>query len=136
MNMKKRNFRLLTLVLSLLALSYCAVTAVFTLTACDGASTPDTGEKENENIDTVEKFELTATVISAEDRLTVNVTDGEYASGIYSVIVADDAKIIDKNGNSIALSDITDGDSLKITYNGQTMMSYPPQIVARKIVKL
>ncbi len=104
---------------------------IMSVVGCDFETTSeDNDQTENES----EKFVLTASVISVNDRLMVDVIAGEYASGIYSVIIADEAKITDKSGNKINLSDIKKGDTLEISYNGQTMMSYPPQIVARCIV--
>ena len=39
----------------------------------------------------------------------------------------------DKNGTEISRSDLKPNMKIEITYGGQVMMSYPPQIVASKI---
>ncbi len=107
-----------------------------TLTACDSASASEGRSNDSDPPDTPNGgFILTATVTGFEyDRLMVDVTEGEYANGIYSVIIAEDAEIADADGRALPLTDINIGDTVYITYNGQTMLSYPPQIVARKIV--
>ena len=81
-------------------------------------------------------FTLKATVNAVGEKIEVDVIEGEYASGIYWVIVSDETELIGKNGKKIAKDDIKVGDTLEIVYNGQVMMSYPPQIVARKITVL
>ena len=40
---------------------------------------------------------------------------------------------LDKNGNRTVKAFLKVGDTVEITYGGQVMMSYPPQIVALKI---
>ncbi len=80
-------------------------------------------------------FAMTATVQNIGEKIEVDVTQAEYASGIYWVIVSDNTEFTDENGGQIALSDIHVGDTVEILYNGQVMMSYPPQIVALRIRK-
>lgn len=80
-----------------------------------------------------EDFSMTAKVLSVGERLEVEVISAEYAEGVYWVIVGSDTEIFDIDGNSIEKNDIQVGDIVKIEYNGQVMMSYPPQIVARSI---
>ena len=79
------------------------------------------------------EFRLTATVTALGEKIEVDVTEGEYASGIYWVIVSDLTEIYDSEGNKIGREKISVGDTLEIVYNGQVMMSYPAQIAARKI---
>ncbi len=79
------------------------------------------------------EFRLTATVTALGEKLEVDVTEGEYAEGIYWVIVSDMTEIYDREGNLISREDIAVGDKLEVTYNGQVMMSYPPQIAATKV---
>ncbi len=125
---------LILVIISALSLSSCNMSG-FTDNKDNDKNTPgENSGGESDSGNSQNKFILTATVTDVSDRLMVNVTSGEYAEGIYSVIIADGAPLLDKSGKSISLSDISVGDTVKITYNGQTMMSYPPQIVARKIV--
>ena len=86
---------------------------------------------------TGEQFVLKATVKSVSDphHIEVEVIESDYAFGVYWVLTGADTVYIDASGNSIAKSDIKVGDTVKITYGGQVMMSYPPQIVAYKIEK-
>ncbi len=81
-----------------------------------------------ENMNTVK---MTAKINSITDRLEVEVIEGEYgASGIYWVLFNADTVFLDKNGNKTTLLYIKEGDTVEISYGGQVMMSYPPQIVA------
>lgn len=83
-----------------------------------------------------EKFVLKGIVKSVSDnQLEVDVIESDYAFGIYWVHVSD-AKFVDSEGNTIAKTDVKAGDTVNITYGGQVMMSYPPQIVAYKIQKI
>ena len=80
---------------------------------------------------------MIAEILAIGDKIEVEVIEGEYgASGIYWVNFNEKTPIVSKNGGALALADLSVGDQVEITYNGQVMMSYPPQIVARKIVKL
>ena len=79
------------------------------------------------------KFEMKATVTSLGEKLEVNVTEAEYAEGIYWIIISEETEILNFDGKAISREEISVGDELIITYNGQVMMSYPPQVVARKI---
>ncbi len=81
-------------------------------------------------------FTMKATVRAVREKIEVDVTEAEYASGIYEIIISDVTKIFDADGNELSRSAITEGSKLLITYNGQTMLSLPPQVVARKIVIL
>jgi hypothetical protein len=83
-----------------------------------------------------EKYLLKAILKSVNDnQLEVEVIESDYAFGIYWVHVSD-AKYVDADGNSITKSDLKVGDTIKITYGGQVMMSSPPQIVASQIQKI
>ena len=82
-----------------------------------------------------DRVSMTATVTDIGERLTVEVTESEYTFGTHWVIVTD-TKFYDKSGNKITKDAIKVGDSVKIQYSGQVMLSYPPQIVAAKITVL
>ena len=79
------------------------------------------------------EFTMKATVLNVQDKIEVDVTEAEYASGLYWIITNDKTSFYDKNGNKITRNDIKVGDTVIITYNGQVMMSYPAQIVALNI---
>lgn len=105
------------------------VLVVFALLACLlFACTVSGGNKE------VEGVKMTAIIKNIDDKIEVEVVEGEYgASGIYWVNVGSDAVILDKNGNRTIKTFLKVGDTVEIIYSGQVMMSYPPQIVALKI---
>ena len=80
-------------------------------------------------------FNMLAKVINNGEKLEVEVLESENnASGIYLVIIANETEFIDKVGNQILKENIECGDIVEIYYGGQVMMSYPPQIVAARIV--
>lgn len=83
-----------------------------------------------------QQFTLKAKVNAVGEKIEVDVIEGEYASGIYWVITSEQTELIGELGNKITKDDINVGDTLEIVYNGQVMMSYPPQITARKITVL
>ncbi len=89
----------------------------------NGASGDDQGQS----------FSLTGIVKDVSDRVEVEIIGSDYAFGIYWVLVSDKTELVGADGAAISLSDIAVGDTVEIIYGGQTMMSYPPQIVARKI---
>ena len=95
------------------------------------------GCQSTDNDPITENFHLKAIVKSNDggDRLEVEVIESDYAFGIY-IVHTSNAAFINAEGEAISPSDIQVGDTVEITYSGQVMMSYPPQIVALKIKKL
>ena len=87
----------------------------------------------DKGVDNMNDFVLKGVVKGYNTHLEIEVIESDYAFGIYWVIVPNSTPILDKNGDNIQLSSLKEGDIIKVTYNGQTMMSYPPQIVALKI---
>lgn len=85
---------------------------------------------ENNKMENNTSFKLTAIVKNVGEKLEVEVIESDYAFGEYWVITPDDIKCTDKNGNEISREDLKPDDKIEITYGGQVMMSYPPQIVA------
>ena len=84
-----------------------------------------------------EDFTMKATVTAiSSGRLEVDVYSAEYAEGKYSIVVDSTTKVFDASGNKIDLSSIAIADKIEITYSGQVMLSYPPQVFAIKIKKL
>ena len=81
-------------------------------------------------------FMMRAVIEKIEDKITVNVYEAEYADGIYLIIYGDSTVFLNADGGLISLCDLKVGDKIEITYNGQVMMSYPPQVAAIKIKKL
>ena len=98
-------------------------------TACDEGKTENTDTPPSE-------FEMTATILELGDRLLVEITASEYATGQYLVNISDTAELINAKGKKIEQSDLNVGDAVKIWYTGQVTMSIPPQIIALKIQKI
>ncbi|MBE6605134.1 MAG: hypothetical protein E7639_05470 [Ruminococcaceae bacterium] len=106
------------LLFSLLLLS------LFTLFACDNAEEPAPDGS----------VQMIADIKSMGEKIEVEVLESEYASGIYLVITGEQTTYLDSEGNTLSRTDLSVGDTVKIQYNGQVMMSLPPQIVAVKII--
>jgi hypothetical protein len=79
------------------------------------------------------RFTVKATITDISDVVEVNVTEGEYASGLYWILTDENTIILDKNGIKITKDALSVGDEVKIVYNGQVMMSYPAKIYALSI---
>ena len=109
---------------------------VLTLSLLSACGTSSGGGSDVGDGGTVDPFVLKATVNAVGERIEVEVIESDYAFGPYWVITSDDTQFVGKNGGKITKQDIKAGDTVEITYNGQVMMSYPPQIVARKITVL
>ena len=102
------------------------------------SSTPNGGgnnieEDEREAPAPENNFYLAGKVTGISDRIEIDVTDGEYAYGVYWILVSGETEILDANGNTISLDGIKIGDTVEVTYGGQVMMSYPPQVSAIKV---
>ena len=131
-------------ILSIL-LSIILIVALCMLISCKDADTEssadndveDTTNNDSSNIkeEKMDQFVLKGIVKGFNTHLEIEVIESDYAFGIYWVIVPKDTPVLDKNGDNIELSSLSEGDIVVVTYNGQTMMSYPPQIVALKIEK-
>ena len=92
------------------------------------------GDAEEDNM--TDGFEMKAVVTALGEKIEVNVTESEYATGPFWIITSSETVFLDKNGDKISKADIRVGDTLVITYNGQVMMSYPPQVSAISVKKL
>ena len=82
------------------------------------------------------EFKMVATVTELGEKITVDVIEAEYASGIYWVNTSDVTVYVDRDGYKLDSSDIKVGDKVEITYNGQVAMSLPPQISAISVRKM
>ncbi|MBO5926426.1 MAG: hypothetical protein J6Q38_02565 [Clostridia bacterium] len=98
--------------------SVLAVISLIFITAC----------KENMN-----NFVLKAIVTTVGEKIEVEVIESDYAFGTYLVITGEQTEFLDVNGNKIDKTNLVSGNVIEITYGGQVMMSFPPQIVANKI---
>ena len=97
------------------------------LLSCDEAETPEEEPPANTGV------QMTAKILAMGDKIEVEVLESPYADGVYHVITSDATTYLNKDGQTIAKSDLALGDTVIISYSGQVMMSIPPQIVATKI---
>ena len=122
-----RLFRLFIVLLLALSISSCAL------------SENSKNEKENENSDDRNQYipqnsvTMTAKITDVDEKITVEVLESDYTSGTHLVITSDSTIYLGKNGNEISRSDLKENDVVEISYSGQVMLSYPPQIVALQI---
>ncbi|MBQ9070827.1 MAG: hypothetical protein IJY23_05725 [Clostridia bacterium] len=100
------------------------------LSSCSSKNSDDTGDKPGSD------FKMIARIEAIDEKITVDVIEAEYTSGVHLVIISDVTDFLDENGKKIKKSDLEAGDTVEILYGGQVMMSYPPQIVAASIKKL
>ena len=89
---------------------------------------------ENSPDDQPAEYKLRGVVENLANKyVDIRITEAQYATGTYRILLDDTTKIYDKSGKSVSASAIQKGDSLEVTYNGQVMRSIPPQVVALKI---
>ena len=104
----------------------------------ENADTSGTSREDGGDLAKNDGFILKANVNSTEEpgRIEVEVIESDYAFGVYWVLTNSSTEFCDFDGTKISSADIKSGDTVKITYGGQVMMSYPPQIVASQIQKV
>ena len=124
----KKSFLLLGFLALALLLSSCQLNATAKGEENEGALPT--------NADTAPSFVLEGVVTALGERLLVEVTRSEYTSGPHLVILTDETEIKDASGKALSREDIGIGDTLSVVYNGQVMLSYPPQIVARSVTRI
>lgn len=102
--------------------------------AVQGGSNDNGTQSKGGEVNNVNEFILKARVVGKNDtHLEIEVIESDYAFGTYWVIVPSSTPISNAQGEALSLNDLSAGTVVEITYNGQTMMSYPPQIVALSI---
>ena len=65
--------------------------------------------------------------------LEMEIVDSEIAFGPYRVLIGDITTFYGVNGEKIDREDIELGDVIEVVFSGQVMMSYPPQIAAKRV---
>ena len=75
---------------------------------------------------------MEARILEVNETLLVTVTKSDYAFGDY-ILHIDNCNIYDKDGRQITKAELLVGDSIKVEYSGQVMLSIPPQVVAHTI---
>ena len=87
-----------------------------------------------EEVEPVDGAKMTAVIKSVSEKIEVDVIEGDYeVSGIFWVNIGSGTVIVNQNGIRVTKSSLKVGDVIEITYSGQVMLSYPPQIVALQI---
>ncbi len=82
------------------------------------------------------EFTMTAKITAIGERIEVTVIEAPHGNtGPFWVITGEATAYRGKNGEAIAREALSVGDTVEITYGGQVMMSYPPQIVALLITQ-
>ena len=76
---------------------------------------------------------MLAQITEIDEYIVVEVLESEYSFGTHWVITSPDTAFYGTDGKKISRSDLSGGQTVEITYNGQVMLSYPPKIVATKI---
>lgn len=92
--------------------------------------------KDDERTDTPGEVTMIAEIEKIGEKIEVTVTESEYTSGVHLVIVNEKTQYVDKDGNKISKDMLAPGQIIEILYSGQVMLSYPPQIVAKRITIL
>ena len=136
MKMSKRIFAL-AIALTMLFLVGCSLTEGSNTNGGDmsGGNINEGNMNEGGNMNRGDYFMLKAVVQGVyDDRIEVEVIESDYAFGIYWVRTGDHTSYSQADGSPATRSDIEAGQTIRISYNGQTMMSLPPQIVAHGIV--
>ena len=128
-----------TFILVAITVPASTILALVISATCLFACSPGAKE-ENDGREKIEytegDFKMIATVTALDEKISVDVIEAEYASGIHWVIISDATAIVDGEGYGLTREDLKIGDRVEISYNGQIMMSYPPQIAAISIKKI
>ena len=77
---------------------------------------------------------LVGEVTAVNGGIDIIAEETEFTSGPYHILVNDNTKFVFENGQNASIADVKAGNKIEIIFNGQVMLSYPPQIAAQKIV--
>ena len=111
----------------------------------DGAKLPDTGSDtpnaENGGIQNssikLEDGEVVyrgkVTNLGDKYALEIEIVDSNIAFGPYRVLIGNATTFYGLDGEEISREDIELGDLIEVVFSGQVMMSYPPQIAAKRV---
>lgn len=82
------------------------------------------------------RVQMLARIDRIDEKIAVTVLKSPYTSGVHLVITGDVTVYRTADGAPLERSNLQVGDTVCIQYNGQVMMSYPPQIAAYVIERL
>ena len=101
-----------------------AIASLFLLAGCAGSAGASSGT-----------VSFTAVVNSVSDGvIDATVNDDGVHFGEYRILVSVVTRYYHSDGTGGSLKEIETGDIIEVTYNGQVMRSFPPQVAAIKIV--
>lgn len=83
----------------------------------------------------VDDATMIAKITAIGEKIEVDVIESQYSTGPFFIITGDTTQYFNSDGESITRVDLSVGDTVEIKYNGQVMLSYPPQVAALKITK-
>ena len=109
------------------------ILAVFLLLILSLSILASCGDEPSDTTPDVNGVTMTARIEAMGEKIEVMVTESEYTWGTHLVITSDDTQYVGKNGERITRDKLSVGQTVEIIYSGQVMLSYPPQIVAKKI---
>ena len=82
------------------------------------------------------RVSMIARITELSERITVEVIECPYTSGVHIVHTPRETRYLDEDGSPISRTALALGDTVRIRYSGQVMLSSPPQIVAAEITRL
>ena len=80
-------------------------------------------------------FKAKVTATDNPRLIEAEIVDSDVAFGIYWVLTSDATSYYGPDGEETTREGICVGDTIEIVFSGQVMMSYPPQIAAKRIYK-
>lgn len=123
--MKRNRFKMLF---------FAALTALTLPFLLSVSASPARGKAEPPRLDG--RASMTARITEIGERITVEVLESPYTSGVHIVHTPPETVYLDASGKPTDRTALSVGDVVRIRYSGQVMLSYPPQIVAAEISKL
>ena len=82
---------------------------------------------------TQERVEMLARIDCMGEKIAVTVLESPYTSGVHLVITGDVTVYRTADCEPLEKSDLQAGDTVRILYSRQVMMTHPPQIVAEDL---
>ena len=73
------------------------------------------------------------TNLGNSQELEMEIVDSTIAFGLYRVLISGETTFYGLDGEEINRETIEIGDVIEVVFSGQVMMSYPPQIAARRV---
>ncbi len=82
------------------------------------------------------EFYMSGTILSVGEEIGFFAKESPYAEGEYILVVDKNTLYMDALGEKIERCEIIPGDNVKVIYSGQVMLSLPPRVYARRVIKL